>query len=67
MDDSSAPPGPRRVGEHLYRVEDHGRTCGWVEEVGRVYVALVGPRYDRCVEVAQTLTLERATSAVLGR
>lgn len=53
-----------RVSPSLLRVTLDGRTLGFVEHVGRVYVALSGDYYDRAVEVAQTLDVARAARAL---
>jgi hypothetical protein len=57
---------PQLIAPNLYRVEDDGCVRGFVEEVGPVFVSLVGSRYDHSVEVAQSLSFERAVSLVLG-
>lgn len=49
-----------------YEVTRSGRTLGYVDVVGAVYVALVGPRADRAVEVAQTLVFEDAIHALVA-
>lgn len=51
----------------IVRVGDAQRTYGYVEQVGRVYVSLAGSRYDRAVEVGQSLTLEHARQVLLPR
>lgn len=50
----------------IIRVGSAERTLGFIEQVGRVYVSLAGTRYDRAVEVAQSLTIEDARAALLG-
>ena len=47
-----------------YEVEAGGRTIGFVDVVGAVYVALAGSRYDRSVEATQTLVFEDALEAL---
>ena len=39
---------------------------GYVEAAGAVFVALHGSRYDRAVEVAQSLTFDVAAAALLS-
>ncbi|RUR03300.1 hypothetical protein [Labedella endophytica] len=53
-----------RIAPSLVRVRRDGRTIGFVEHVGRVYVALAGEYYDRAVEVAQTLDVSHAARAL---
>lgn len=47
-----------------YRVIADGRTVGFIDVVGAVFVALAGPRYARAVEVLQTLDFAAAVAAV---
>lgn len=47
-----------------YAVTYDGATIGFVDVVGRVYVALAGRYYCRAVEVAQSLVFERGVAAV---
>ncbi|RWZ59170.1 hypothetical protein ELQ92_12920 [Labedella populi] len=54
-----------RVSPSLLRVAHGERVMGFVEHVGRVYVALAGERYDRAVEVAQSLDVTRAARALV--
>ncbi|MFC4243784.1 hypothetical protein ACFOYW_10390 [Gryllotalpicola reticulitermitis] len=54
-----------RRGDRLYRVLSERGVEGYIERVGPVWVTLEGSRLDRCVEVGQSLTLERATSKLL--
>lgn len=53
-----------RITPSLVRVRRGDLTIGFVEHVGRVYVALAGERYDRAVEVAQTLDVSHAARAL---
>lgn len=53
-----------RVSPSLLRITRGDRVVGFVEHVGRVYVALAGERYDRAVEVAQSLDVTRAARAL---
>jgi hypothetical protein len=53
-----------RVTPSVLRVTLDGRTLGFVEHVGRVYVALAGDRYDRAVEIAQTLDVAAAARSL---
>ncbi|WOQ69048.1 hypothetical protein RYJ27_10085 [Microbacterium limosum] len=54
-----------RIGVDRYRVTDGAATRGFVDVVGPVFVGLAGERYDRAVEIAQTLSLESAAEAIL--
>ncbi|WP_292814785.1 hypothetical protein AB2L57_03380 [Microbacterium sp. HA-8] len=47
-----------------YRVFDSCDTVGFIDVVGAVYVVLEGERYDRAVEVAQTLLFDAAIAAL---
>ncbi len=47
-----------------YEVRRAGAIVGYVDVVGHVFVALVGLRYDRATEVAQTLTFRTAIEIV---
>lgn len=53
-----------RVDLDLYQISRDGDVAGFVEVVGHVFVALSGTRYDRAVEVRQTLTFHDAVSAL---
>jgi hypothetical protein len=55
-----------RIDLDLYEISRDGYIVGYVEVVGPVFVALGGPRYDRAVEVKQTVTFHTAVDAVLG-
>jgi len=46
--------------DNAVRVTIQGRTIGYIEVVGRLFVSLAGHRYDRAVEVRQSLILETA-------
>jgi len=54
-----------RVDVDRYRVDSGTGTAGFVEVVGAVFVVLAGDRYDRAVEVAQTLLFERAVDILV--
>lgn len=54
-----------RVSPSLLRVSRGEQVVGFVEHVGRVYVALAGERYDRAVEVAQSLDVTRAARSLV--
>jgi hypothetical protein len=54
-----------RVDVDRYRVESSAGTAGYVEVVGAVFVVLAGDRYDRAVEIAQTLLFERAVALLV--
>lgn len=47
-----------------YEVRRGDAIVGYVDVVGPVFVALVGMRYDRATEVAQTLTFLTAIAVV---
>ncbi|WP_309065889.1 hypothetical protein [Microbacterium sp.] len=49
-----------RVAPERYVVLDGERVAGFVDVVGAVFVVLRGTRYDRAVEVAQTLVFQKA-------
>ncbi len=49
-----------RVAPERYVVLDGHRVAGFVDVVGAVFVVLRGRRYDRAVEVAQTLVFDDA-------
>ncbi|MFJ6654273.1 hypothetical protein ACIQLJ_15895 [Microbacterium sp. NPDC091313] len=53
-----------RIDLDLYEIAWDGRTAGYIEVVGSVFVALAGSRYDRAVEVSQTLTFPDAIEAL---
>lgn len=55
-----------RMDVDRYEVTVDAATVGFVEVVGAVFVALSGPRYDRAVEVAQTLVFESAVAVLCG-
>ncbi len=50
-----------------YVVRRGGRTLGFVDVVGAVFVVLSGPRYSRAVEFAQTLVFDEALAALTGQ
>jgi hypothetical protein len=60
----AAPQPWTRIDLDLYEVAQDGRIAGYVEVVGHVFVALSGTRYDRAVEVGQTLTFQDALAAL---
>lgn len=49
----------------VHRVELDGRTVGYVQNEGRVFVALCGSVYNTSCEVAQSLKLDTAVQAVV--
>lgn len=55
-----------RVGADCYAVLSQGDLVGFVDVAGNVYVALAGRRYDRAVEVGQSIVFERAVDAVVA-
>lgn len=60
----AAPQPWTRIDLDLYEIAFEHRVSGYVEVVGHVFVALVGTRYDRAVEVAQALTFPDAVEAL---
>lgn len=48
------------IAEDLVEVTADGTTVGFVQKVGRVFVALRGPDLGRAVEVGQSLSREQA-------
>jgi len=55
-----------KQGESLYRLGEPGHSAGYIERVGSVWVALAGSRLDRCVEVGQSTTFDRAAELLIG-
>lgn len=55
-----------RIDVDRYEVTVDAATVGFVEAVGAVFVVLSGPRYDRAVEIAQTLVFESAVAVLCG-
>lgn len=53
-----------RIDLDLYKIAWEGAVTGYVEVVGAIFVALAGSRYDRAVEVAQTLHFADAVEAL---
>jgi len=49
----------------VHRVELDNATVGYVQKEGAVYVALCGSVYNTSLEVAQTLSLDTAVTAVV--
>ncbi len=49
----------------VHRVELDGRTVGYVQKEGRVFVALCGSVYNTSCEVAQSLRFDTAVQAVV--
>jgi hypothetical protein len=60
----AAPQPWTRVDLDLYEIAGDDVIVGYVEVVGSVFVALAGDRYDRAVEVRQTLTFAEAVDAL---
>lgn len=65
------PPAPEdsavrwdRVDVDRYEVRAHGATLGFIDVVGAVFVVLAGARYDRAVEVLQTLDFATAVGSI---
>ena len=55
------------VGRDRYEVTRSGRTLGFIDVEGGVFVALAGARYDRAVEASQTLRFDDAVRALEDR
>lgn len=53
-----------RIDIDRYVITADGATCGYVDVIGAVFVALAGTRYDRAVEVHQTLDFAAAVRAL---
>ena len=56
----------KRLSEELVEVSIGEVVVGFVESAGPVYVALHGSRYDRAVEVSQSLVFDVAAAALLA-
>lgn len=56
-----------RVARDRYEVTRAGRTLGFIDIEGGVFVALAGPRYDRAVEASQALRFDDAVRALADR
>ena len=56
----------QQVGEGLVQVCAREKIVGFVESAGPVYVALFGARYDRAVEVTQSLSFDVAAAGLLS-
>jgi hypothetical protein len=52
------------IGDDLFAVLTASDTLGFIHKVGRVYVSLSGPHLNSAVEVAQSLSWDRAVDAV---
>jgi hypothetical protein len=57
----------QRVTESLVQVCVGDSVVGFIESAGVVFVALHGSRYDRAVEVSQSLAFDVAVAALLSR
>lgn len=55
-----------RVDTERYAVLVDGVVRGYVDVIGLVFVSLAGMRYDRAVEVAQSLGFDAAIDAVVA-
>ncbi|MFF2487925.1 hypothetical protein ACFVSU_16085 [Microbacterium sp. NPDC058062] len=53
-----------RIDLDRYEVRANGSTVGFVDVVGAVFVVLSGTRYDRAVEVTQTLDFAAAIRSI---
>ncbi|WP_426323732.1 hypothetical protein [Microbacterium sp. E-13] len=65
------PPAPEdsvvrweRIDIDRYEVRLRGMIVGYIDVVGAVFVALAGSRYDRAVEVLQTLDFATAVGSI---
>jgi hypothetical protein len=56
----------QQVGEGLVQVCAGEIIVGFVESAGPVFVALFGSRYDRAIEVAQSLSFDVAAAGLLS-
>lgn len=56
----------QQLAEGLVQVCAGERVVGFVEAAGPVFVALFGSRYDRAVEVAQSLSFDAAAAGLLS-
>jgi len=54
-----------QLSEELVQVTVGTAVVGFVESAGPVFVALHGPRYDRAVEVSQSLAFDVAAAGLL--
>ena len=54
-----------QLSEDLVQVTVGTTVVGFVESAGPVFVALHGPRYDRAVEVSQSLAFDVAAAGLL--
>ncbi|CAN5258384.1 hypothetical protein BH11ACT5_BH11ACT5_27830 [soil metagenome] len=55
-----------RLSGELVQVSVGDLVVGFIESAGPVFVALHGPRYDRAVEVSQSLVFDVAAAALLA-
>lgn len=53
------------IGEGLFAVLSENETLGFVHQVGPVYVSLSGSDIHHAVEIAQSLSWDRAVDLVL--
>jgi hypothetical protein len=53
-----------RIDIDRYEVSTTAATVGFIDVVGAVFVVLAGARYDRAVEVLQTLDFALAVDAI---
>ncbi len=56
-----------QVDGRVVEVRVGSRTIGYIETAGPVFVSLAGERYDVAVEVAQSMTVQKAAIALLGK
>lgn len=56
----------RQVRDGLSEVRVGTEVVGYVETAGPVFVSLAGPRYDAAVEVAQSLSILTAVTALIA-
>ncbi len=67
---TSGDPEPRvrweRAGADCYAVLFDSTLIGFIDVAGRVFVALVGRRYDQAMEVGQSVVFAKAVDAVVA-
>ena len=56
----------QKLSDELVQVSIGSTVVGFVESAGPVFVALHGPRYDRAVEVCQSLAFDVAAAGLLA-
>lgn len=56
-----------RIDLDRYEIRSASGTVGFIDVVGAVFVVLAGRRYDRAVEILQTLDFTSAVEALASR